>query len=421
MPAFFVTWLVVLGLISLVWFTRHLAISRANAERRALTPTSYPGPPEPPPCVSVLVAAKDEEENIEACVTSFMEQDYPDFELIVIDDRSSDRTPEILNRLKSRYGERLKVLTVKRLRDGWFGKNNAMGEGVGAADGDWLCFADADCRQTSPATLSMAMSEALSHGTDFLSVLPVLEARSFWERIIQPVCAAVMIYWYHPDRVNNPKHPAAYANGAFMLIKRQVYDAIGGHERVRTEINEDMHLARLAKGMGFALRVTPQEDLYLTRMYASLGQSWRGWSRIFYGCLGSFRRIAVALTILTTFSLLPWVSLVASVVGLATVSPAGPWRWVALAAAATVALQQSVMARFYRLSRSDPRWSALYIVGAVFCFGTLVSAMLKLRGATRVTWRGTTYRGHRLDRAARPPLTTAADAPAAEEVSAHVP
>jgi hypothetical protein len=266
----------------------------------------------------------------------------------------------------------------------------------------------------------MAMSEAEHQSADFLSVLPVLETRSFWERIIQPVCAAVMIYWFHPDRVNDPKHPAAYANGAFMLMKRGVYEALGGHERVRTEVNEDIHLARFAKGMGYALRVITQRDLYVTRMYTSLGQIWRGWSRIFYGCLGSFRRITVAMLILTTFSIVPWLSLLASLAG-CLLAPSGTstaWWPVLLAALSAVALQQSVMVRFYRLSRSEPKWSAFYIVGALICLGTLVNAMLKLGGTTRVTWRGTTYRGHQLDQTGQ--AIEPADS-AAEEVSAHAP
>ena len=91
--------------------------------------------------------------------------------------------------------------------------------------------------------------------------------------------------------MNDPKSSAAYANGAFMLIRREVYDALGGHERVRSEVNEDMHLARLTKRMGYRLQVIQNDDLYVTRMYATLGQTWRGWSRIFYGCLGTLRRL----------------------------------------------------------------------------------------------------------------------------------
>jgi chlorobactene glucosyltransferase len=184
MSGFFIIVSVGLGIIALVWLTRHLEISRARRCQRLLSSGSYEGPPGKPPRVSVLVAAKDEEENIEDCMVSLCEQDYPDFEVVVVDDRSTDATPAILRRLESRYNGKLRLVTVQRLRDGWFGKNNAMREGVAVAKGQWLCFADADCRQTSRRTLSMALSEAVTQGTDFLSVLPVLETRTFWERII---------------------------------------------------------------------------------------------------------------------------------------------------------------------------------------------------------------------------------------------
>ncbi|HUU85884.1 MAG TPA: glycosyltransferase family 2 protein [Phycisphaerae bacterium] len=419
----FIAWLILLGLIAVVWLTRHAAISSARRREPVLSSRSYDGPPEQAPRISVLVAAKDEQENIESCVTTFCEQDYPDFEVIVIDDRSSDETPAILQRLHKRYNDRLRVLTVRRLRHGWFGKNNAMREGVSAATGQWLCFADADCRQTSPSTLSMAMREAQAGRDDFLSVLPVLETKTFWERLIQPVCAAIMVFWFRPERVNDPRSPAAYANGAFMLIKRRVYDAIGGHERVKTEVNEDMHLARITKQMGHHLRVIQNDDLYVTRMYATLGQTWRGWSRIFYGCLASFRRLLVAMSVLTAFSLVPWASLLISLIGWAGAGPetVTAWRWLAVFSVVTVLLEQSVMFRFYRLARGEPRWSLAYLLAACICWGMLASAMLKRLGATSTTWRGTTYHKDQLQpEAPDAPANRAPDAPA-EELGAHAP
>ena len=421
MPGFFIVWLIALGIIALVWLSRHLEISRARRHQRLLSPHSYQGLPQEVPPISVLVAAKDEEENIESCVVSFCEQDYPDFEVVVTDDRSTDRTPEILRRLQSRYNGKLRVVTVKRLRQGWFGKNNAMREAATVATGRWLCFADADCRQTSVRTLSMAMSEALTQGTDFLSVLPVLETKTFWERLIQPVCAAVMIFWYHPDRVNDPKSSAAYANGAFMLLKREVYEALGGHERVRAEMNEDMHLARLAKGAGYRLQVIQNQGLYVTRMYSTLGQCWRGWSRIFYGCLGTLRRLLLAAAVLTTFSILPWVRLIASIFGLMLTGPeaAAGWRVLAIGSAATILLEQSVVMRFYRLVRASPWFSLGYVLGACLCWGMLVNAMFKVRGTMQTTWRGTTYRGHRIETTPEEtPLERSADA-APEEFGLH--
>jgi len=393
-------WVAVLILIALVWASRNLEISRARREQRPLDERSYDGPPSDPPMVSVLIAAKDEEENIERAVRTMLAQDYPRFELIVINDRSTDRTPAILERLAAEArnadgAERLKVIHVEHLRDGWFGKNNAMREGMQRAAGEWLCFSDADCRQISTRTLSLAMRHAVENGIDFLSVLPILETRSFWERIIQPVCGAVMVFWFHPKRVNDPKHPAAYANGAFMLMKRSTYDAIGGHEAVRTQVNEDMHMARLAKERGQRLAVVQNDNLYSVRMYTGLGQIWRGWSRIFYGCFGSFRRLLISMAFLLVTNVLPYGSAAAAwpVVAARGWAQAGPWRPVASAATLAVAMQLITIARFYRLSRISPWLAPTFILGAVICIGMLVNAMFKLGGRTTTVWRGTAYRG----------------------------
>ena len=234
-----VFWAALLVLIACVWASRHLTISRARRDFPPLT-ESYPGGNAELPFLSVLIAAKDEEANIETAVRTMLDQDYPRFELIVINDRSSDRTAEILESIKAeRTDGRLKVIHIKELREGWFGKNNAMQTGMQEAKGQWLCFGDADCRQTSFKTLSAAVRFAMANKVDLLSVLPELETHSIWERIIQPVCGAVMVFWFQPSRVNDPKRPEAYANGAFMLMTRACYDAIGGHEAgPHREVNE---------------------------------------------------------------------------------------------------------------------------------------------------------------------------------------
>jgi len=395
-------WVVLLLFVAAVWAGRNREVSRARREQHPLDERSCDGPPDPPPMVSVLIAAKDEEANIETAVRTMMQQDYPRYELIVINDRSTDRTRDILDRLEAEYAVgcngRLKVLHVEQLRAGWFGKNNAMREGMELAKGEWLCFSDADCTQTSTRTLSVAMRYAIQTGTDFLSVLPVLEMRSLWERIIQPVCGAVMVFWFHPKRVNDPSHHAAYANGAFMLMTRETYQAIGGHEAVKTEVNEDMHMARRAKQSGRRLTVVQNDGLYRVRMYAGFAQIWRGWSRIFYGCFGSFRRLFVSMLFLLITNVFPYAS--ALVAGLVTAargwSAAGPWRVVAVAAGVAVVMHLVVIARFYRLSRVNPWWAPTFIVGALVCIGILLNAMLKLGGRTATTWRGTTYRGSRV-------------------------
>lgn len=389
-------WSLLLGLVALIWLTRHLDIQRAKREQIALTSRSYSGPPANPPMVSVLIAGKDEEANIERAVRSMLRQDYPNFELIVINDRSQDRTPSILESLKAQdQSGRLRVIHVAELREGWFGKNNAMREGVELARGEWLCFGDADCDHTSERSLSMAVRHAIENRADFFSLLPRLETRSFWERVIQPVAGALMVFWFHPKRVNDPDRPEAYANGAFMLMTRKCYEAIGGHEPVKTEVNEDMHMARIAKEKRQKLFVCQNEDLYTVHMYSGFGQIWRGWSRIFYGCFGTFRRLRVTLLMLLATNVFPYTSLlIAAGVFAFTGWPAGNpgWYWVGGAAVIAVGMQLSLIARFYKISYTNPWLAPTFILGALVCIGMLVNAMLKLNGRTPVTWRGTTYR-----------------------------
>jgi cellulose synthase/poly-beta-1,6-N-acetylglucosamine synthase-like glycosyltransferase len=401
--------LVVCGLVGVTWLLRHGAINRAQRGNRRLSEAMHVPFGPNAPRLSVLVAAKDEEANIATCVRTLLEQDYPNSEIIAINDRSTDRTGAILDTMQEAHPDRLRVVHVRKLPEGWFGKNNAMREGVAVADGDWLCFVDADCRQTSRHTLSVAMREALNERVDFLSVLPVLETKSFWERLIQPVCAAIMVIWFNPERVNDPRSKAAYANGAFMLLTRETYDAIGGHHAVRTELNEDMHMARLTKESGRKLRVTENEGLYLTRMYSTFGECWRGWSRIFYGCFKTFRRLAASLGMLFVASVFPYLSLLAAVIGWLVADPAerGPWNTALATTALVVVMVQSVMFRFMRLVRAEP-WAWLtYPLGAIIGVGILLAAMRKLRRAGTTTWRGTTY----------PSATPAAASPAPNAAS----
>ncbi len=393
----FQVWFVLAGGIGLVWLIRLVTIGSVLRRRCVLKPDAFQGPPENAPRVSVLVAARDEEDNIETCVTTLLDQDYPDFELIVIDDRSRDRTPAILTRLQLQFGDRLRVITVRECLDGWFGKSHAMHVGVAESHGDWLLFTDADCRQTSRHTLSIAMQEANTHGSDFLSIIPMLETRTAWERILQPACSLVLIIRFLPERVNDPRKRIAYANGAFMLMTRRCYDAIGGHERVRARLNEDIELARLAKVGGMRLRVVENHGLYQTRMYPTLPASWRGWSRIFAGAFGSPARVLAACAVVFLVVLVPWVSLGVALIGRAsgTADVASLWRPAVWTWLTVVILQQLVITRFYAGVGIARAWSFTYILGMTAALGMLFNALFQVLGATTTTWRSSTYRGAR--------------------------
>jgi len=379
-------------LVSAVWIMRH---ARLTAERRNavyLHPQS-PGLETNAPLISVVVSAKDERDTIETCVRSMLSQDYPNFEMIVCDDRSSDGTAEIVEAI-ARDDPRVRLVRNDSLPAGWSGKCHGMSKAVALARGDWLCMIDADCRQLSPRTLSVAMRHAIDNGIDLLSVLPVLEMNGFWENVVQPVCGGVMMIWFDPRRVNSPKRPTAYANGAFMLISRDAYQAIGTHQAVRDKLMEDMHLASLVKRAGRNLKVIQGRDLYVVRMYTSLRQILRGWSRIFFATFGTLPRLTASIALIALMSIMPYAAAIWGLTAAFLPQKVNAW-WLAagLAGVAAVGLQLSVIYRFYKLIGAR-RWLAwTYLIGSAVTMLALVMAMTKHRKGATVTWRNTVYSG----------------------------
>ncbi len=381
---------VLAGLACAVWFSRHVMISVENRKGFELD-GSYAGPPADAPRLSVIVAAKDEQDNIETCLRTMLQQDYGDFEIIVCNDRSTDRTAAIVEQIAAE-DKRVRLVNIDRLPDGWFGKNNAMQTGIRLASGQWLCMIDADCRQTSPRTLSVAMQYAQDTKADLLSVLPLLEMKSFWECVIQPVCSGVMMIWFHPDKVNSPARPNAYANGAFMLMKRSAYEAVGTHEAVRQCLNEDMHLARLTKEKGLCLRVVCGGKLYSVRMYTSFRQILRGWSRIFFGTFGTLRRLSVSAMVMLIMGLLPYFTAAAGLVlGASALPSAGAWRLCGVAGLLAAILQITAIYRFYSLIGARAHLAWTYPIGAIMALVALGMSLTRLRKGAAVTWRGTAY------------------------------
>jgi cellulose synthase/poly-beta-1,6-N-acetylglucosamine synthase-like glycosyltransferase len=383
---FIAIWFWVTALLALVWLKRHIDLARGRREPVLRAADSQNGP-DHRPALSVLVAAKDEEANIGRCVSGLLAQDYAHLQVVAINDRSADRTGAIIDELAG-HDPRLTAVHIQDLPAGWFGKNNAMMTGVGRATADWFCFTDADCVFDSPHLLSAAVSFARRERLEFLSVLPTLETATFWERVVQPVAGAILVYWNPPQKVNDPRSRCAYANGAFMLMTRAAYERLGTHAAVKATLNEDMHMARRAKAVGIPFRVIRGGGMYRCRMYTGFGQIWRGWSRIFYGCFGTPGKLIGSILALSLASVSPYVTL--------ALSPLAGWSagaWLAGAAVAAIVAQQSVLWRFYRLSGQAGAWALTYPLGAVLCVGMTLAALRKALGAATTTWRGTTYAG----------------------------
>jgi hypothetical protein len=223
---------------------------------------------------------------------------------------------------------------------------------------------------------------------DLLSVLPNLDMQGFWENVVQPVCSGVMIIWFPPDKVNSPNQPNAYANGAFMLIRRSAYEKIGTHEAVKHQVNEDMHMADLIKKAGLTLKVIRNEGLYRVRMYTSFKQIIRGWSRIFFGTFGTLPRLMASLMVLIVMGLLPYLS---AILGLTFWDAGTSWKVCGLLGLTAALLQVSVIFRFYKLIGARKWLAWTYPIGCSVAIVTVFNALGKLRKGAKVTWRGTCY------------------------------
>jgi glycosyltransferase involved in cell wall biosynthesis len=224
------------------------------------------------PLVSVVVPARNEEASLAVCLESLLQQVGVDLEVIVVDDSSADGTRAIAEAFPVR------VVPSGPLPQGWTGKCNAVATGVRHARGLWLLFTDADTVHR-PGSLLRALREAEEHQAALLSYSPAQEVRGFWEKAIMPVVFAELASTYRPAQVNDPASGVAAANGQYLLIRRDVYDGVGGHAAIRSSLLEDVELARLVKRAGHRLRFRTAGEAVSARMYRSFAQMREGWTK----------------------------------------------------------------------------------------------------------------------------------------------
>jgi glycosyltransferase involved in cell wall biosynthesis len=199
------------------------------------------------PAVSVIVPARNEQACLGACLESLVRQTGVPFEIIVVDDHSTDRTSEIAHSFPG-----VRVMEAGPLPEGWTGKNNAVTAGAREARGQWLLFTDADTVHLS-GSLARALAEAQARRVDLLSYSPEQIVKSFWEKAVMPVIFAELASAYRPAEVSDPKSSAAAANGQYLLIRRATYDAIAGHAAIASSLLEDVALAQAVKRSGRAI------------------------------------------------------------------------------------------------------------------------------------------------------------------------
>jgi chlorobactene glucosyltransferase len=270
-------------------------------------PTEAIGPN--PPLVSIIIPARNEEHSLPECLTSLTILDYPVYEVIVIDDHSTDQTYTVAESFVKKYSN-FHILKGKDLPEGWTGKNWANYQGVEVSEGEFLLFTDADT-EFFPQAVSSGMTYALEENLDMLSLMPQANMSNFWDKITLPLIGGLIMSWCPYVKVNNPRSAVAGAVGAYILIKRKTYETLGGHATIRGKIVDDREFAVLVKSSGFKLHLLNGIKIYQVRMYDSFKGLWEGWSKnLFLGMNKNYVNACGAITIIFLLMVFPFLAMV---------------------------------------------------------------------------------------------------------------
>lgn len=384
------TWaaLVFVTVILIELMRMNVLLIRNLGKLEKLGPASRPVS-RPRPLVSVVIAAKDEQDHIEESVRSVMASDYGNIRIVLVDDRSTDSTRSIMEHL-AQEDPRISIICVEYLPPGWTGKTHALFRGAEQAAGDLLLFSDADTI-LHPSAVSRAVGYLLHHKLDMLSLLPQFQERRFIENAIYPHLGLGLSSIYPLTDVNDPTKPAALASGCFILIRRQTYHEVGGWKQLREEITEDIALSKAVKAHGFKLHVIRAANLVRTKPFARLSDVCRFWKRTFYG--GLEKSVSKILRLTANYVILTILFGVhaASVALLLTNHYSMPIA--ALAAISTVAVALVIVP--YGLVVHEEGGSRLY--GLTAPIGMLISAwvaataLLAVLTGRGIRWRGSAY------------------------------
>lgn len=354
------------------------------------------GPPAPrpldTPLVSILIPARDEERAIGRCVAGALSQDYPATEVLVVDDGSTDGTGAILAGLDD---PRLRTLRGRPLRGGWTGKCNACQQLGEAASGEWLLFLDADTAP-QPALVRALLTHAEDRGLDLVTVFPLLELGSFWERAVLPPFLALIAAVFPFERLERPdvRPEEVLANGQCILVRRAAYVAVGGHGAVRDEVLEDVRLAQAIRRAGY--RVGGGEALahLRVRMYTSGREVVAGLTKnAAAGYSSGGGRSLWAATRLLALAFGPlWLLAAGAALTAAGERAAGPA--VAAMGALTLAAALTFWGTLYRrLYGLSPAHALLWPLGLVAYLLIALRGMWRVRSGRGVEWKGRRYAG----------------------------
>jgi len=257
------------------------------------------------PFVSVVIPARNEVDNIKSCIDSLVTQDYPDFEIIVVDGGSTDGTCRLLDEYAEKY-DNFKWVPEKPLPEDWVGKSYACWLGVDESRGDWLFFIDADTVHHKQMINSVVL-EIQNCNLDFFSLMTGQKLGSFWENVILPD----VFLWFGTKfpirKVNSQSSKVARATGQFIAIRKDVYEATKGHESIKSKVVEDFAFSHLVKQAGYRIKISGGRKIVTTRMYRNLQQILEGFSKnIFFAAGESLKSTLYAVFYILVTQVLPF-------------------------------------------------------------------------------------------------------------------
>lgn len=340
--------------------------------------------------ISVIIPSRNEERFIEHSARHALSSQYSQLELILVDDRSRDRTSEVMEHL-AKEDSRIRVTSVRELPAGWTGKAHALWHGSRLSSGDILVFTDADSVLSS-STLSLTLDYLISNDLAMLSLAPGFVIRGFIEDVMHPYLAMGLLFFYPLKDVNDIDKPDALASGCYIMITKQAYEAIGGWAAFRDEITEDIAMSKAVKAHGLKLATLRGDDLVQTKPFESLSELFHFWKRSYYGGLGrnswrTFRLTLIFLLLLTVLVSCPVSGIVWLVRGS---SPGTSFMF----ASSFLVVAAMVVPHGIFLARSGGKlsYSLAAPVGVAFAACVAVSTLASLIFGNGITWRGMIYK-----------------------------
>ena len=373
--------------VALAWTVSLVLTIYGLSREKPLLPLSDATLPGDEALVSIVVPARNEEHRVLAeSIRSILAQDYRAFEVIAIDDRSTDNTLSILKSLEQ-ADYRLHVIQGEDLPAGWLGKPHALHQAIQQARGEWILATDADMIFEKQA-LRTALATARAEHADAISLIPHFQTESFWERVMIQTWAWVTLMFTIAYRIDNPKTPGALGIGGFFLMRCSALGRVGGYEALKNEVVEDVRLAEMIKRSGGRMITVQAPNLLRTRMYRNFGEIWESCTRTWFsGMKFSFGFALACALSMYVMAVMPPLLTVVTATGLLAGFDAHLWQPFAAAMLAWLMQIIVLMISGYR-SGISVVYALTAPLGLALLYTMLLDSSIKIRMRRGVTWKG---------------------------------